>query len=354
VGGSSRQYRTFVPPLTSDDAHAQSIDAELAAAGYWDPPRRRALLRGARVGALAGVAALAVIGATGVGAARLVAGGTAEPVTFTAPFVPPPPPVVGMTVEHHSTPAAPAPRRLRRTPRAIPTVPAPSRATRVRTSRPELRPARPSAKKPEAPTPPKPQAKAPPKPKLVLPVTPTVSTTTETIPPPDTTPPAVTIDSASTNMGEASFSFSSSEAASTFQCALDGAAFEPCTSPKAYGALAYGSHSFAVHATDAAGNTGADANHAWTYAQPLADLGVSSLTETSFTVANSGAAPAGPFVVSVTLIGTFSFAGLAPGESATRVWSACRVGTLNAIVDRGGTVAESDETNNARTLVSDC
>jgi hypothetical protein len=155
-------------------------------------------------------------------------------------------------------------------------------------------------------------------------------------------------------MGEASFSFSSPEAGSTFQCALDGGAFEPCTSPKAYGALVYGSHSFAVHATDAAGNTGPDATHAWTYAQPLADLVVSNLTETSFTVANVGAAPAGPFVVSVTLIGTFSFAGLAPGESATRVWSACRVGTLNAIADRGGTVAESDETNNARMLVSDC
>ena len=56
----------------------------------------------------------------------------------------------------------------------------------------------------------------------------------------------------------------------------------------------------------------------------------------------------------MTLIGTFSFSGLKAGESATRVWSACRVGTLTAIADRGGTVTESNEGNNSRSLVSDC
>jgi subtilase family serine protease len=81
---------------------------------------------------------------------------------------------------------------------------------------------------------------------------------------------------------------------------------------------------------------------------------ISALTETSFTVTNAGTAPAGPFVVSVTLIGTFTFSGLAPGQSATRTWSVCRVGTLTAVADRGGAVAESNEENNTRSLASDC
>jgi hypothetical protein len=173
------------------------------------------------------------------------------------------------------------------------------------------------------------------------------------LPPPDTTAPGVTITSASTER-DAAFEFTSSEAPSTFSCSLDRGGFEPCASPRSYSGLAPGAHTFAVRATDEAGNTGDPATHSWTVAQPLPDLVVSSLTETSFTVTNAGAAAAGPFVVSVTLIGTFTFAGLAPGESQIRTWSACRVGTLTAIADRGGSVAESSEDNNSRSLVSDC
>ena len=58
--------------------------------------------------------------------------------------------------------------------------------------------------------------------------------------------------------------------------------------------------------------------------------------------------------MSVTLIGTFSFAGLAPHESATRTWSVCRRGTLTAVAHRGRTVGESDEANNTCSLASDC
>jgi len=174
------------------------------------------------------------------------------------------------------------------------------------------------------------------------------------LPPPDTTAPTVTIVSASPRGSDVTFGFTSSERGSTFGCSLDGGAFDPCTSPRSYSRLAPGGHTFAVRATDAAGNTGGAATHAWTIARPLPDLVVSALTETSFTVTNTGTAAAGPFVVSVTLVGTFTISGLARGQSATRTWSACRRGTLSAIADRGRAVAESNEDNNARSLVSDC
>ena len=67
-----------------------------------------------------------------------------------------------------------------------------------------------------------------------------------------------------TNDSSPTFSFSSGEPGSTFACHLDDAAFAPCTSPKTYTDLADGSHTFAVRATDAAGNAGADTTYTWT------------------------------------------------------------------------------------------
>ena len=52
----------------------------------------------------------------------------------------------------------------------------------------------------------------------------------------------------------ASFSFSSSESGSTFQCRLDGGAWGSCASPKSYSALGLGGHEFDVRAIDGAGN----------------------------------------------------------------------------------------------------
>jgi hypothetical protein len=74
----------------------------------------------------------------------------------------------------------------------------------------------------------------------------------------DTTPPETTIDSGptgATNDSTPTFTFSSSEAGSSFKCRVDGAAFSACTSPKTLSALADGSHTFRVRATDVAGNT---------------------------------------------------------------------------------------------------
>ena len=174
------------------------------------------------------------------------------------------------------------------------------------------------------------------------------------VPPPDTTAPTATITGTQISGGSASFTFTANEADATFACSLDGAPAGACTSPAAYTGLAPGNHTFSVRATDAAGNVGTPAEHAWTIATPLPDLVISKLTETSFTVTNTGTAAAGQFVVTVTLIGTFTIPGLAPGASATRTWSICRRGTLLATADRGANVAESDESNNTATLVSDC
>jgi large repetitive protein len=66
---------------------------------------------------------------------------------------------------------------------------------------------------------------------------------------------------------DALFSFSSSEAGSTFACALDGGAFAPCVSPRTYGGLTPGGHRFEVRATDAVGNEDpTPASRAWTIA----------------------------------------------------------------------------------------
>ena len=91
-------------------------------------------------------------------------------------------------------------------------------------------------------------------------------------PPADTTPPETTIDSGpsgTVDYGEATFNFSSSEPNSTFECSLDDAAFDICTSPKSYTGLGNGQHTFEVRARDAAGNVDATpATHTWTVALP--------------------------------------------------------------------------------------
>jgi hypothetical protein len=84
----------------------------------------------------------------------------------------------------------------------------------------------------------------------------------------DTSAPDTTIDSGPadpTTDTDATFAFSSSEAGSTFECSLDGSPFVSCSSPEVLTALAPGSHTFEVRATDPAGNTDqSPASHAWT------------------------------------------------------------------------------------------
>ncbi|HEX7255365.1 MAG TPA: right-handed parallel beta-helix repeat-containing protein [Gaiellaceae bacterium] len=93
----------------------------------------------------------------------------------------------------------------------------------------------------------------------------------------DTTAPETTITAQppeTTTETNASFSFSSSEAPSTFECSLDNAAFAACTWPKSYSGLAVGSHNFRVRAIDGAGNVDATpAGYSWAIQSPTVDCG---------------------------------------------------------------------------------
>ncbi len=73
----------------------------------------------------------------------------------------------------------------------------------------------------------------------------------------DTAAPETRIDAGASGLSRAAvqtFVFSSSEAGSSFECSVDGAAFAACAAPFSTAALADGGHVFAVRAIDRAGN----------------------------------------------------------------------------------------------------
>ncbi|HEY0195351.1 MAG TPA: LamG domain-containing protein [Kofleriaceae bacterium] len=76
----------------------------------------------------------------------------------------------------------------------------------------------------------------------------------------DLTAPITMITAAPTGVqptASASITFTANETAVTFACALDGGAYAACTSPAALTGLGQGAHTYAVRATDAAGNADA-------------------------------------------------------------------------------------------------
>lgn len=92
-------------------------------------------------------------------------------------------------------------------------------------------------------------------------------------------------------------------------------------------------------------------------APPKPDLVVTNVFINEFTVGNQGGSAAGPFSATVALQGqptqTVQFpAGLAAGAQETRTFSGTCDGPLaTVVVDSGGTVDESDETNNQLTAL---
>jgi len=380
---AKRRYRTILLPLGAGEGVARATDHELERRGYWSqPPRSGGRSRRVRRAALLGVGVLA-LGAGGLGTAALLdrdepAAVAPVPVSAVQPAAPPPPaptpssPSVGVTVtlEQLTGPAvAPA------TTSPATTSAAGSTSVTVSVPPPSTVPTSPAAKPPAARKPkvaqPPPRPKPKPKPATTAPATtspapsPPVTTaepptTAPPVAPADTTPPTVTFTAtppATAAAANATFAFTASESSSSFACALDGAAFAACTSPTVVTGLAARAHTFAVRATDGAGNTGPAAQHAWTvqgFTIALPDLLIATLTRNSVVVRNVGTAPAAASTLTITLIGTFPIEALAPGQSATRAWSVCRAGTLTARADRTDAVTESNESNNVASLVSTC
>ncbi len=96
----------------------------------------------------------------------------------------------------------------------------------------------------------------------------------------DSAPPQTTITggpSGVINHRSAKFSFSSSEAGSTFSCALDSGSYSGCKSPKTLSGLTEGSHTLHVRAKDPAGNIDpTPANR--TFTVRTASIGISGTT----------------------------------------------------------------------------
>jgi hypothetical protein len=100
----------------------------------------------------------------------------------------------------------------------------------------------------------------------------------------DTVPPLPTISQGPPNPSfdpTARFEFRATDATSvTFACRLDAGAFSPCTSPTSYSGLADGAHTFALRATDAAGNSSAAVGYGWTVDDKVGPAAVSNVRRT--------------------------------------------------------------------------
>jgi parallel beta-helix repeat protein len=92
-------------------------------------------------------------------------------------------------------------------------------------------------------------------------------------PMPDTDPPDTEIVDQPLHpsaVSSATFAFEAEQGfVPRFECSLDGAAFEPCSSPHRYAGLSVADHAFAVRAIDLAGNVDVEpAVYSWTIVEP--------------------------------------------------------------------------------------
>jgi len=81
------------------------------------------------------------------------------------------------------------------------------------------------------------------------------------------------------NSTTATFSFTATEAGSTFECQLDRGGYSICTSPINYSGLTEGNHTFEVRATDVAGNTDpTPASYTWTIDITAPTIAINAVT----------------------------------------------------------------------------
>jgi hypothetical protein len=159
----------------------------------------------------------------------------------------------------------------------------------------------------------------------------------------DTVNPVVTLTNkppSPTNQVIASFTFSSNNAGSTYECKLDGPSFSACASPLLFTSLGDGSHTFSVRATSL-GNTGPTTEYTW-----IVDTFAPDTTITSGPAASSSSASANFAFSSSEAGSTFAcgldtggmtscdspktFAGLGDGSHTFRVQAVDAAGNADA------------------------
>ncbi len=148
----------------------------------------------------------------------------------------------------------------------------------------------------------------------------------------DTSLPETTLTStpeALTSDTSASFGFSSSEPAASFECRVDGAAFVACETGVTYEELSEGNHVFEVRAVDAAGNTDpTPARHTWTIdlTGPVVAIAVGPADPSQSDTATFGFTSDEP--------ATFFCAVDGASEAAVETWVACDPSTtVEGLVD---------------------
>ena len=99
--------------------------------------------------------------------------------------------------------------------------------------------------------------------------------------------------SSTSGSASAQFSFTSTDAAATFECKLDGSAFVLCSTPKAYSGLSVGAHTFQVRSTGAGGTDATPDSYTWTVDTTAPTVTVSS-------------GPANPTTATTALLGFFA------------------------------------------------
>jgi hypothetical protein len=144
--------------------------------------------------------------------------------------------------------------------------------------------------------------------------------------PDDPTAPQTSIMSgppAKTKSTAASFTFSSSEAGSSFECKIDSTNWGSCATPKTYSGLAVGSHQFSVRAIDAAKNVDTTpASDSWTVEKEVVTPPPADTTapQTSIT--------SGPAASTISTAASFAFSSSESGSSFEckldgAAWAAC-------------------------------